>query len=105
MFTTLRVEWNIWKLRSSSGRTQLVGTRALLRIGAPAVKRLISELRYNHVTQVRVAQILGDLGDSRAIAPLIDALNKCDRGFFGIGMNSAVVKEMIYEALEKLGVQ
>jgi HEAT repeat protein len=45
----------------------------LIKIGSPAIEPLISKLKNN---TARVAQILGEIGDERAVEPLIDAFKE-----------------------------
>lgn len=63
----------------------------LIKIGAPAVGPLISELEKSNNWQVPKA--LGAIGDKRAIEPLIDKWQKCDW---------SPMKEVIAEALERI---
>lgn len=63
----------------------------LIKIGAPAVEPLISELQKSNNWQVPKA--LGAIGDKRAVEPLIKKWQKCDW---------SPMKEVISEALERI---
>ncbi|MHB0975804.1 MAG: HEAT repeat domain-containing protein [Candidatus Aquicultorales bacterium] len=56
--------------------------KALVRIGAPAVEQLIAALS-DEGAQELAAQALGEIGDERAVAPLIAALRKVEQGDMG----------------------
>jgi len=52
---------------------------ALIRIGSPSVQPLIEILDIDSPTQKSVIEILGEIGDKRAVTPLIDKLQKDTR--------------------------
>jgi HEAT repeat protein len=64
--------------------------KALVRIGGPAVKALISMLGGVQFVRIAAARGLGEIGDSGAIAPLIAQLNDKDREFKGIVVDALV---------------
>jgi len=59
---------------SSDGGVPVYAGMTLTRIGAPAVPLLVASLETQPETGGTVARILGDIGDARAIVPLIEIL-------------------------------
>jgi hypothetical protein len=94
---TPAVEPLIGVLKGSNGADQIDATNALVKIGAPAIDPFIIVLKENKSNTVRAlaAGALGRLGDSRAVEPLILALN--DR--------SATVGDAAVAALGQIGAQ
>jgi len=55
---------------------------ALIKIGAPAVVALITALKYQEFgVRYDVAEVLGNIGDTRAVVPLIAALHYKEDGY------------------------
>jgi HEAT repeat protein len=69
-------------------------TESLVRIGKPAVEPLVADLKYDK--DGVVAEVLGKIGDTRAVAPLVTALK--DSG-------SRIPSVTVAETLDKLGWQ
>ena len=71
-------------------------TKALVKIGKPAIEPLIAALKYkkSHVREM-AAEALGKIGDSRAVEPLIAALQDRDSS----------VREEVAEALKRITKQ
>jgi hypothetical protein len=67
----------------------------LKRIGESAVPKLIESILNQPETISRVVRILGDIGDKRAVSPLISVLNDTNNNFY--------IRTMAAYALGKLG--
>jgi HEAT repeat protein len=66
----------------------------LIKIGSPAIEPLISKLKNNTAP---VAQILGEIGDERAVEPLIDAFKENSKANWGwmVTNRQAVARALI----------
>ncbi len=68
------------RLTSRSEDKRKAAADALRTIGAPAVEPLCEMLKHRDpIVRARAASVLGEIGDSRAVQPLIEALRE---GFF-----------------------
>jgi HEAT repeat protein len=84
----------LWaELEGKRTSVRLLAARALSRIGTPAVEALIVALKDND-SDVRIlaAKTLGEIGDARAVQPLLSAL-----------MDENAARQTIADALDKLG--
>lgn len=68
----------IERLEHGSGRERYFAACALREVGAAAAEPLCNLLKHpNKNVRAQAAAILGDIGDSRAVQPLLDALRDC----------------------------
>jgi HEAT repeat protein len=72
-----------------------VAANALLRFGSQCVEPLVAALpTSSYLTQIAIIDVLGKIGDARAVSPLLNLLREC---------TSSTLCYMLIEALGKLG--
>lgn len=96
----------IHDLASLDAMRQKNANEELTRIGEPAFLRLIEKLGDSDASiRCEAAKVLGEIGDARAVGPLIDRLVDESMGALGYGdedFGSAVVLRYTIEALGKM---
>lgn len=100
--TQERVKKLIQKLKSDDGKERVEATKKLIEIGEPAVEPLIKALREG---EGEAAGILGQIGDERAIEPLIEAMKNPDLGWSAakaLGMIGKPAEKPIFAALREM---